>query len=625
MSERLKVEYENYLARYGLKPRRLPPRDEREATLREIVRLQYEEAKSRGDPMADSILPAFEKNLERYLAETRHPATISLERASENVEATIRAVPAFAEKFRDDVCVGEFPTGAINAESVKVDSGFLVLVNSGTMSMLQQVVTFLWQGDADDPGGEKSRRAADGVADVLASYVESGDPFYGPKPVLGGMLGAASGLMSDAAEKFVVAHEYGHILGGHFAEAELASTTLETEVGPLETIRKDHEQEFEADKLGYLLTLGVGAFDQFDLKVIEIAATSDYPGVLHAATRQKCLIAAPFVVLTIDIILGRFSEPVRSQDGEEGPQRTHPSATDRIERLLALRPGADPRYSGFINIPFMLLPFVDRIVKRMRDRVATKERMTPGGNRLLEKAQQSEDIKRCVETIKSGNYSAAALTLADAFEKDCTILEPDVDVVRRELVRAALGQETDIRQKILDRHKSRRGIEKYLQAALNDLPVRAWTSPQERSVSLDRLAEVLPNKPPAALDAVEAALKEVARAESQPADLHLLRAVLSAWRGDRDQVLSSFEAALSAGAADPGGLIAGYVKLERGVLELGVRLDLQELVTAVGVKALGGKGAARELAELVKAYADYLGLTLDPLAQRMIKVQLRGG
>lgn len=123
MTENLRAEYEKYLSQHGLKPRKLPSREVREAGLREVTRIMYEEAKSRDDPMADSILINYEKNRDRYLAETRHPATIAIEKAAAEVEATIRALPPFATKFHTDVFVGEFPTGSINCETVNVDGG----------------------------------------------------------------------------------------------------------------------------------------------------------------------------------------------------------------------------------------------------------------------------------------------------------------------------------------------------------------------------------------------------------------------------------------------------------------------------------------------------------------------
>ena len=138
MSERLRAEFEKYLARFGLKPRKLPSRQVREAGQRSVIRIKYEEAKERGDPMPENILIDYEKNRERYLAETRHPAAIQIENIATELEATIRAIPAFGENFHDEVFVGEFPTGSLNCETVPVDGGFLILVNSGTLTMLQQ-------------------------------------------------------------------------------------------------------------------------------------------------------------------------------------------------------------------------------------------------------------------------------------------------------------------------------------------------------------------------------------------------------------------------------------------------------------------------------------------------------
>lgn len=628
MTERLRAEYEKYLDHYGLKPRKLPSRQDREAGQREVVRIMYEEAKSRGDPMADSILIAYEKNRDRYLAETRHPATIEIEKAAAAVEATIRALPAFAKQFHADVFVGEFPTGSINCQTVKVDGGFLVLVNSGTLMMLQQVVTFLWRGDADDPHSPASLNAADGVAQVLASYVEHGDPFYGPKPLGGGMLTVASSLMSAAAMKFVVAHEYGHILAGHLAEPNFEPIAIDTEVGAIDVLRTNHAQEFEADEIGYRLTLGVAANEDFNLAVIDVDDCADLDA-LHAAVRQKCLIAAPFVPLAVDAVLGKFGEAARLVSNKPGSLKTHPAAGDRIERLLGRCPSTNTRHSGFINIPFMLLPSVERIVGVMTDRIFRQPQTTTvkDDDYGRDKAQGEwlEYIMRCVDAIRSGDCSAATLILTDAFEKQRTIFEPDVDVVRRELVRAALGRKTDIRRTLLDRHRDRRAIEQDLEVTKRD-PLSRFAGPLlgPHRPSLAALADLGSAEKPNGLGLVKSVLdEEAARGDGLPCEVHLLDAVLSAWRGERERAVSSFETALDAGIADPDGLLARFVALEKRALKLEVRLDIQTLLLAVAQKTLGDKRAARELAGLLKDYTEYLGVPLGPVAQRMIDAQMQ--
>ena len=358
MSDCLKVEYEKYLARHDLKPRKLPPRGDRDVGQREVIRIMYEEARSRGDPMAEHILIAYEANRDRYLAETRHPAAIKIEETAAEVEATIRALPTFANKLRDDVFVGEFPTGSVDCQTVKVDGGFLVLVNSGMLMMLQQVVNFLWSGDADQPTSPTSLHVADGVAEVLASYVEYGDPFYGPKPITGGILAIGSALMSAAARKFVVAHEYGHILAAHFAEPGGEPVMLETKVGAIEVLRKNHSQEFEADDIGYRLTLGVVAPEEFDLTVID-AGNSDDLGAMHEAVRQKCLIAAPFVPLTVDAVLAKFFEATRSTGHPLSTSDSHPHPNERLERLFVQarpRPASFGLYQFAVHAPAIRRP-----------------------------------------------------------------------------------------------------------------------------------------------------------------------------------------------------------------------------------------------------------------------------
>jgi hypothetical protein len=628
MNEHLRAEYEKYLARYGLKPRKLPSRQEREAGQRNIVRIQYEEAKERDDPTAESILIGYEKNRERYLAETRHPASIVIENTASEVEATICALPAFAEKFNDEVFVGEFPTGSVNCQTVKVDGGFLVLVNSGTLMMLQQVVTFLWRGNADDPKSRESLEAADGVAEVLAAYAQHGDPFYGPKPLVGGMPALGGTLMTAAATKFVLAHEYGHILAGHLAEANVERVKLETEVGALEVLRKNHAQEFEADEIGYRLTLGVASIEDFDLGVID-AGNSDDLNAIREGCKRKCLIAGPFVALVVDAILHRFYNSRHAAGGKVPSDDAHPLADDRIEALLARCPGKGPRHSGFINFPFMLLPSWERMVGVMTDRIFREPPLAAGedNDKPDKRTEWFDDIMRCVEAIRGGDYAAAALSLTDSFEKQRTIIEPDVGVVRRELVRGALGRATDIRRTLLDRHRDRRAVEQYVESAVRSpFAQHAGTLPGRPHFSVAGLADLGLKEEQKGLGLVQAVMEEEATGRaSAGAEVHLLDAVLFAGRNERERSFASFQDALAARVADPQGRLERFVALEKRALELGVELDIQKLLEAVGLNAIQEKKeAARQLACLVKDYAEYLGVPLGPLAQRMVDTQMPG-
>ena len=616
MKRQLTAEYVRYLGQHGLKPRSLPPKAEREIGEREMVRRMYEEAWAHDDPFAAGILVAYEKNRFLGLGETRHPAAIVLEQTAAEVEKTIRALPWFAERLHDEVFVGEFPTGSLNGHAVKVDGGYLVLVNSGTLSTLQMVVTYLWGGNADDPNSPESVSVADHVAELLATYIEYGDAFYGPRPVAGGLPAIGGSLMTAAARKFAVAHEYGHILAGHLS-------------GALGVLGTDHAQEYQADDIGYRLTLGVARTEDVDVALID-AGTSAVDERWRAGLQQKCLIAAPFVLLTIDAILDRFYDATRQGRRDIGPRDDHPSAEERIGRLLAICPGNGPQHNGFINFPFMLLPHVNRIIERMAERIfggRPDSRLADQGERPKHDTREEwlDDIMRSVDAVRQGDYAAATSELIVAFTRQQTLLESEEGVVVRGVVQIALGQSVNLRAAILERQRERIGIEQFVKTAnANPLLPAHRVVPNASRFSLEQVAELVPSKKPKGLELVQTVLdEETARCPQVGAERHLLAAVLSAWRGNRGQMVASLESALAAGVDDPGHRLARFVELEKTAMGLDVLLDTQTLLKAVGLKAVADeKRAAGELAALVKAYVEYLDVPLGPLAQRMIETQL---
>ena len=230
----------------------------------------------------------------------------------------------------------------------------------------------------------------------------------------------------------------------------------------------------------------------------------------------------------------------------------------------------------------MLLPSVDRIVGRMTARVfrqATSVAMDAEPAPDKAGAEWFEDIMRCVDAVCAGDAAAAALILTDTFEKQRTIFEPDVDVVRRELVRAVLGRTTDVKRKLLDRHRDRRALEEHVAFAdRSQLASFAGALPGRRRPSLAAFADWLPPEEPKGLGLVSEVVEQTRCRGNLGTEVHLLDAVVAAWRGQREQALASFEAALAAGLADPGSRLACFVALEKRALELGVQLDIQKLL-----------------------------------------------
>ena len=222
------------------------------------------------DPITKPLFEAEAANKERFRNETRHPAAIILESRAGEVEKAISARPAYANKLPMDIFVGEFPTGRINAEAVRVNGGCLVLVDSGALVVIQQVTAFLADGDREHPGDREANQACvDGIVEVLDAYLKFGDPFFGPKPLTGGLNSLIALHLNEATLRFVVAHEYGHVLAGHFDANQNAEEQIETRAGAVSTLRKEWDQELEADTIAYKLLLGLDDYSEINLAVMD--------------------------------------------------------------------------------------------------------------------------------------------------------------------------------------------------------------------------------------------------------------------------------------------------------------------------------------------------------------------
>lgn len=66
--------------------------------------------------------------------------------------------------------------------------------------------------------------------------------------------GSVSNSINTTIELFILAHEYGHFLGGHLLDENIEKTLIKSK--EVEEVKLNWDQEFEADKIGYDLTKG---------------------------------------------------------------------------------------------------------------------------------------------------------------------------------------------------------------------------------------------------------------------------------------------------------------------------------------------------------------------------------
>jgi hypothetical protein len=186
---------------------------------------------------------------------------------------------------REPVLVREFPTGSFNAQATKVSGGVLLLINTGLMMFLYQtlkVMTFSMGFAEFDTSGRPidgsirhgpslgGDEIAEALAEIVLAYLLLGDSAKARRfPLQGGAKGMVQGLLVRACEKFVIAHEYGHVVAGHFDNAK--TRKARTPIAEIGLIEKTWKQEHEADTIAtHLLLASAPLFPDEPWRSLEI-------------------------------------------------------------------------------------------------------------------------------------------------------------------------------------------------------------------------------------------------------------------------------------------------------------------------------------------------------------------
>jgi hypothetical protein len=192
------------------------------------------------------------------------------------------------------VYVGEYPHNSFNAQACAVTGGTLILINRGLVTLVHEIAKCwglsLLSFDRSEDGGilpeqptaETTRQRDEArviIARAVLAYIFQNDARLGGRIPIGSR--AAMGFhLTRATEKFVIGHEFGHLLAGHLDEPR-----AQTAWGEL--IRKTHAQEFEADEIGGLLMLrDLDPSDQIQTN-LAIAGPFFFFAIDHLVTRVR--------------------------------------------------------------------------------------------------------------------------------------------------------------------------------------------------------------------------------------------------------------------------------------------------------------------------------------------------
>ena len=237
------------------------------------------------------------------------------------------------------VYVGTWPIGYTNACAMPTGDGVLVLLSHGLISLLYQVAkVFIHSHDwlkVEAPGVDPNRtisenlgwesygwtmqRSIDALVNIFRSYFRDGSVMTAPRQQLpkGNSLRAAQlAATLHYAERFLVAHEYTHVLHEHCGPL----VVYETPTGDLKDVfARSRQQELDADELAASLLLA-----SCDLR----------GGTYRSEVDGNTRVAGIMLLFACNLFHDVINEGVQGFTLESSPYGTHPPANQRAIRIF---------------------------------------------------------------------------------------------------------------------------------------------------------------------------------------------------------------------------------------------------------------------------------------------------
>jgi hypothetical protein len=232
------------------------------------------------------------------------------------------------------VYVGSWPIGYTNACAMPTADGVLVLLSDGLISLLYQVgKVFIHSHDwlkVEAPGVDPNRtisenlgwesygwtmqRSIDALVAIFRSYFRDGSVTTAPRQQLPQITSARAMQLAATlhyAERFLVAHEYAHVLHEHCGPL----VVCETPVGDLkDVLARSRQQELDADELAASLVL----------------SSCDLTGSTHGSEVDgNTRVAGIMLLFACNLIHDVINEGAPGLALESSPYTTHPTANER--------------------------------------------------------------------------------------------------------------------------------------------------------------------------------------------------------------------------------------------------------------------------------------------------------
>jgi hypothetical protein len=171
--------------------------------------------------------------------------------------------------------LGTLPTGRANAVAICLEpNDYIILFEHGLFgfaNLLSKTVALAMPFKGTEDGrlafdlgrSEISKEAVMRFGDVLLAYLFLGTPHRAQPYLPDASVSMLGGILRNSMELFVMGHEYGHIISGHFGNA-LPSSAVLAGIDVSEIVR-NWRQEHEADAVGVSLMMAAMQKSGMDL------------------------------------------------------------------------------------------------------------------------------------------------------------------------------------------------------------------------------------------------------------------------------------------------------------------------------------------------------------------------
>jgi len=248
------------------------------------------------------------------------------------------------------IYAGIFPTGSFNAQAVAVSGGVLLLINTGLMMLIYQSAKLFMlnarvlvhddnanDGKADLESQMSRQQITEALADIVLAYLFRGASTFATRyPMETGVRGMLAMMITDSAEFFVVAHEYGHAVAGHLTSTKTIRHAASQSGVSLDFVAKDWEQEVEADIRGLKLLIPPSKCNITTSVELDLF---------------RFLISGPFFFFALDELISGVSKELRGIRRDMIVIDDHPPSRARFELLRKLlKEGGAERAFGIVEL-----------------------------------------------------------------------------------------------------------------------------------------------------------------------------------------------------------------------------------------------------------------------------------